>query len=467
MRVPFGPRPGRVASLVMSLAVLLTSGSCTSPPAADPTVQPTATSLVAQARPTDVVAPVPTAEPNSNLPGPLGTITHPTPGQTPSLPVPTITPTPAPLEPARLVTPSTVSTVTLGLDVQVSVQGIISGSEEVEALDWSPHGDGLIYLTVSGKLYWVDIASTKQTLLYAYEYASRGFDPIRDQVPLSDVLYLVHIGKETDRPRSGHMDMLRFTPGQPPTFEERLDLPVIWGLRWWGPDRVSGLLGRSYNSTDDPYIGGDRLVTLDAQGRIVEDRNIPYMQSGEVQPGGEWLAYGTGQQSTNVPFSGSEPTTGYLLNLRSGERLQVSPSGSGSAGKWSPNGEWFMGSGVMSKDGQELIVGASGSSGHTWHPDSTRFASYSFGGGCEPEGDPPCHPYETDLFIVDLPSRKQTEITEHPALKDLGLLARPKWSPDGKLLATLVLDGPCAECPPAEGEQPRIYLLSVDIPRSP
>jgi hypothetical protein len=73
----------------------------------------------------------------------------------------------------------------------------------------------------------------------------------------------------------------------------------------------------------------------------------------------------------------------------------------------------------------------------------------------------------TDLFIVDLSSRKQAEITEQPALKDLGLLARPKWSPGGKLLATLVLDAPCVECPPPEGEQPRIYLLSVGTPKSP
>jgi hypothetical protein len=368
-----------------------------------------------------------------------------------------------------LVTPSIVSTVTLGLEVQVSVRGVISSSEAVEALDWSPYGDGLIYMTVSGKLYWVDIASARQTLLYAYEDAPRDFDLIRDQRPLSDVLYLVHLGKqETSRRLPGHLDMLRFALGQPPTFEERQDLPVLWSLRWWAPDRVSGVLIRSYNNTDDAYLGGDRLVTLDAEGRIVEDRNIPYMQSGEVQPGGEWLAYGTQQQATNVAFSGSEPTTGYLLNLRSGERLQVSPPGLGSAGGWSPDGEWFMSGGVMSKDGQERIVVPYGWSDKTWNPDSTRLASYSFGGGCEPEGDPPCHPYETEIFIVDLASRQQTEITGQPALKDLGLLAKPKWSPDGKLLATLVLDAPCAECPPpTEGKRPRIYLLSVATPNSP
>lgn len=452
---------------MVSITLLLTSVGCTPAPAANPTVEATNTPYVAQDKPTDIPAPVGTTEPNNDLPQAVGTFTYPTPGLTPSRPVPTITPTAAYLERALVVTPSTVSTVTLGLDVDVAVQGVISTGEAVESVAWSPHGDGLIYMTMSGKLYWVDIAGTNHTLLYTYEDAVVGFDILGDQMPLNDVLYLVHLGKQApERRLPGHMDMLRFLPGQPPIFEEKKDLPVLWSLRWWGPDRASGVLLSSY-AYPDGYVGGDRLVTLDAEGSTVEDRNIPYIQGGEIQPGGEWLAYGTSQQATDVPFSSSEPSTGYLLNLHTGERIQVSPTRMGSAGRWSPDGKWFISDGVRSKDGVERIVVPLGLSGVVWNPDSTRLASYSFHGGCEPEGDPPCHPYRTELYVVDLSSKQQTDITELPALKDLGLLARPKWSTDGRSLAAVVLD----PLPGGEGAasepQPRIYIISVSSSKAP
>jgi hypothetical protein len=420
-----------------------------------------------------VPAPQGTQQPANPIPAPVGTFQYPTPGITPTRPEPTVTPTHVALEPARLITATTSSTISLGLDLDFRVHSIISNTEAVVSLVWSPYGDGFLYLTVSGKLYWSDTTGANPTLLNTYtefdEYFD--FDLFEDQKPLGTAIYIVHYrGVDNGRRLPGHMDIVHFARGQQPTLEHAEHLPLLWGLQWWLPDRASALLPVSY--TRNGYVGGDRLVTLDGNGRIVDDRNIPYMIRGVVQPNGEWLAYATDQQATDTAFNGSEPSTAYLLNLRTGKRLQISPSGFGGVISWSPDARWLItGCGVLSADGSERIcmspTGAGIGSGVVWSPDSKRLASYAHYGGCEDTG---CTPYGSAFYVVDLPSRKMVKFeAEERAARGVGHVRRPKWSPDGSLMAVLAFDPACLTCfadpnQPRESTepQPAIYLLSFD-----
>src|SRR5205807_1632539 len=112
--------------------------------------------------------------------------------------------------------------------------------------------------------------------------------------------------------------LLRFTKGQPPVLEPASATASVGRFHWSSPDRVSSPEGPT-------YVGGEMLDTFDGNGHLVDRRNIPYMWLGAVQPGGQWLAYVTSQQSTSTPFYGSDPETVYLLNLQTGERLRVTP----------------------------------------------------------------------------------------------------------------------------------------------
>src|SRR4029078_10042653 len=96
-----------------------------------------------------------------------------------------------------LVSPSIVSTVTLGLDLRLSVHNVISGTEVVQSLAWSPYGDGFIYVTVSGKLYWSDLTGANRTQLYSYTNQFYDLDVFEKQKPAGDTFYIIHMGEST------------------------------------------------------------------------------------------------------------------------------------------------------------------------------------------------------------------------------------------------------------------------------
>src|SRR5206468_3689352 len=107
-------------------------------------------------------------------------------------------------------------------------------------------------------------------------------------------------------------------------------------IRWWASDRASGTVAGT-------YLGGEKLVTLDANGRVVEEQNIPYMQSGVVQPGGARFAYVTRQSITNMQFLDADPETAYILDLNTNQRIQISEPGKASdIRSWSPDGNWVL-----------------------------------------------------------------------------------------------------------------------------
>jgi WD40 repeat protein len=459
-----------LSPLFASVVALLTLAGCSVATDLDQGIPPTAVTS-GEDKSVPVLDAQWTIETDDTVPPPVGTVEYlaPTPGITPTRPEPTITPTPAVLEPARLVTASIVSTVTEGLDLRLSVQSVISSTEPVISLVWSPYGDGFVYATILGNVFWTDLTGANRTLLYTYSDEYFDWSMFEHQRPTGSTMYIVHQGEPTLEGRlPGHMDMVRFAPGQIPTFEHMTSLPLLWGVEWWRPDRASGVLLASYMG--DGYVGGDRIVTLDGDGRIVDDRNIPYMLRGVVQPpNGEWLAYGTNQQATLTSFEGSEPSTAYLLNLRTGERLQISPAGNGGVSSWSPDGNWLItGCGVLSADQNERVCMPGWLGGDmAWSPDSKRLATSIAFGGCEPEG---CAPYGSEFFVVDLPSRK---VARYDADKRAAIgvpdIRRPRWSPDGSLLAVLAFSPGYPGSLPAQNQpsgspepRPAIYLLAID-----
>lgn len=408
-----------------------------------PTLEPTTIANVATLATvatisTSVVPAAPPALPSAAL-----TIELPLPGLTPTKPIPTITPTPAILQAAVMMTPSIVSTIEPGLNVDLHVEKGINSTEPIVSMMWTPDGDGLLYVTTSGKLYWSDLEGSSPTLLHTYEQES-ALHLLADQVPLGNTMYLVHLGKaEQDKRLPSHVDKLTFTPGQPPRLAESSELPVMWNIHWWKPDRASAVLGIHYLENAF-YEGGERLVTVDAQGHVVEEQNIPYMQWSAMRPGGEWLAYTTSQQFTSTPLYNSEPTTGYLMNLISGERLQLTPSEGGGVGGWSPDGKWLF----VGAFAQSLLVDPTAKeaialprdlrSELSWSPDSRRIAVANL---IEISDGHRISGWKGDLRIIDVPSRKMATFDyDTSELKDLGVLSEAKWSPDGSRLALLTRD---------------------------
>jgi Tol biopolymer transport system component len=205
-------------------------------------------------------------------------------------------------------------------------------------------------------------------------------------------------------------------------------------------------------------------VTVDANGQLVEARNIPYMASGAVQPGGNWLAYSTEYLRGSY---GPDPGIIYLLNLQNGQRWQVTEEGQGyGVYSWSPDGKWLLVaahphitdysiSTVLGADGLDwLEVSDYGFGDAVWSPDSKHFAYSVQLGGCEDSG---CTPETSAIYLVDILARKFTEVTVPGA----GQVMQPAWSPDGSRLLLLTFGGHCSPMGPCSGTAPAFYNIAV------
>jgi hypothetical protein len=418
----------------------------------------------------DISAPEPSGS-MAQVPPPQTTQEPPLPEITPSrTPVPA-TPVPAVLEPALPITHTT-STAAIETDALQPAQSGFNAQVPIHTLTWAPTGDKLLFVTTSGRLYWSNIDGTNATLLHQYE-PDTIWRLLEDQRPMANTILIPHAGAPSANGigrEPGHMDVVRFTPGQPPTFEEVHEDKAIWHIRWWRPDRASGV-------EPGPYIGLDRLVTLDANGHIVAVRNVPYMIAGAVKPGGEWLAYITSQQTTDTPFYGSNPATVYLLNLNTGQRMQVTASGQGNGvpggvHSWSPDGNWFLMAAtidgalrgvLVSADGSEwVIVTPPGYSGldAAWSPDSRKLA-YSLQAGGREDPDHQAVPVTSQLYVVDVPTRKVTASADPGPIAGQSTapsMMQPVWSPDGSTLALLSFDPECS--PLCAAQNPALYMMS-------
>lgn len=352
------------------------------------------------------------------------------------------TPTPHPLPIDGIISPTTIITMATLTNAAMPVAGTLDRPEAIHSWTWAPTGDKLLYVTNSGKLYWCNLDGSNATQIHQY---AELYDQLEEQMPKGNTLLIRHLGQWTGEGREPtHMDVIRFAVGQAPVLTETAPLahPPLH-IHWWSPDRASGIA-----HTED--VGGDLLVTLDAGGTVVEERNIPYMDSGAVQPGGAWLAYATSEQTTNVAFTDSDPQTIYLLNMTTNRRLQITQSGKGYyAGSWSPDGNWFLiteeaGVRLVSADGLEWVTipGAVGNA--VWSPDSKYLAfSIVTGHGTDPTGDN-INSFTTDLHIVNIPVRQVSTTADVPNMgASTNLMMDPKWAPNGSTLGLLSFDPNC------------------------
>lgn len=417
------------------------------------------------------VAGVPQQEkPGVQLPVAVATQEPPPPAITPTWTPRPPTTTPVNLQPAVLVT-HTVSTAAMAPALLQSAQTTVNSAQAIHSMAWAPTGDKFLYVTNLGGLYWSNTDGTNATLLHQYE-PDTIWRMLEDQRPMSNTLLLTHIGPPQGMTRApGHIDVVHFTPGQAPSLEEVHDAGAVFQIRWWSPTRASGFVAGGYVD----HVGAEKLVTLDANGHLVEERNIPYLIAGAVSPGGQWLAYVTDPQSTDTPLYGSDPATVYLLNLTTGERKQITTPGQVGGGaslavhSWSPDGNWFLiGANVdgglrgivVSANGQEWIIATPlgySATDAVWRPDSQRLAfSIQSGGQEEPYGDPV--PYNSEIYIVDIPTKKVSVSDGNgPGSSLPALLMQPKWSPNGSQLAFLSYDPNCDQL--CSELSPAIYLL--------
>ena len=359
-------------------------------------------------------------------------------------------PTLIPLLAATPVTAGKVYTIATTTGPDLPVGQPINLIQPLRLLTWAPSGDKFLYVTNSGEVFWSDLDGSNAARV---DKAAHFIATIEDQMPLSNTLIMRQRHPE-DRNRD-HIDVVRFASDQLPTVEEVFDAPAAQDLHWWSPTRISGLLTRTYS-------GGDFLIIMDDHARVIEERNVPYMGTGVVQPGGEWLAYATRAEVPAAAHAESAPQTVYLLNLRTGERRQITAPGQGIAvHHWSPDGRWFlvdkriggqlMGA-VVSVDGQEQIH-LELSAGHNtrsgiWSPDS-RYLAYSVT-GAEAEEPQAGDGFASRVYVVDLALRTAAKIAS-PAVM------RPSWAPDSRQLALLTFDPTCAPYP-CSGTAPAFYL---------
>ncbi len=376
---------------------------------------------------------------------------------TPSRPVPSNTPLPASLGAATIVTPTT-STLLVNANLNLGEKISVDRPEPVHSLAFAPTGDKLVYMTISGNLYWSDIDGSNATLIDTYDPAAN-YSILDDQMPKGNTLFV-----------PGYA--MQFTPGQAPQITAAPATLGLSQIRWWSAIRASGVTGGPLR---DGYVGGEQLVTLEASGGVVSTLNVPYMETGAVKPGGQWLAYATSQQTTDTPFVGSTPQTIYLLNLLTGDRLQLTQPGMGwEVFSWSPDANWIYASaivngdlyGVMiSADGlQWVVVTPPGHSGYdaVWSPNSSLLAFSVIDGGCDGDTSP-CPPRESQVYVVNVPERKKTSIGTGPGpfMSSGAEMMRPKWSPDGSLLALLSFNPDCEPNCPCTGLAPAYFMMNA------
>jgi len=412
-----------------------------------------------------------TADPNANpalsVPRAAPTLPAAVPTASSGVPPPafiaaTPTPPPAALQPATMITPSLVSTMSLVTDLALGAPTSLPSSEPIHSWTFAPTGDKLVYITRSGSLYWSNLDGSQPTLITQYPEL---YDQLEEQQPQGNTLILQHLGPWNPQLQSRpltHMDSIQFTLDQPPTLiEGGPTAEAPHHLHWWSPTRVSGIAHAG-------YLGGDDLITLDALGSLVERRNIPFMLSGAVQPGGAWLAYSTDRRHANLSVPYSAPQTVYLYNLQTGQRLQITPAGQGSyVGSWSPDGAWFLmdataGVTLVSADGAQRIVIPHGAADAVWSSDSTKLAWATLR-GISPDGHK-ITSWTSEAYIVNIRARTVSTValprsTSGPDAV-AGLLWKPHWSPDGTQLGFLSFDPNCpGEC---SSTRPAFYLFRVN-----
>src|SRR5215212_8607095 len=229
-----------------------------------------------------IVANSPLIKPEFQVPPAVGTSEATLAPETPTRAVPTATPTPVTLQPATVITPS-ISSLALDANLNLSENTAVNNSEPLHSEAFAPTGDKLLYMTISGGLYWSNLDGTNGTLIESYDPAAN-YNLLDDQMPKGNALLVPGYATQ-------------FASGKTPVISAAPDTIGISQIRWWSATRASGIGG-----IIGGYIGGEQLVTLDATGQQVSSVNIPYIESGAVQPGGTWLAYATSQQPTNVQF---------------------------------------------------------------------------------------------------------------------------------------------------------------------
>jgi len=342
-------------------------------------------------------------------------------------------------------------------EVGIGQKSTIDRTVPISQLIWAPTGDKIMYLTKSGDLFWSNTDGSNATLLQHY---AEVYDQLDEQMPMTNTLLIRHLGAlQPDGTRAAsYMDVINFTTGQPPTLQQGPNLPhAPHHLRWWSPTRASGI---AHTGED----GGDLLVTVDQNGNLVSEVNVPYMLSGAVRPGGVWLAYATSYQVQN-PLDGSSPQAVYLLNLTTGQRLQVTAGGS--VGAWSPDGNWFVmssqaGVAVVSPDGQQWLTlpDPFASSAAVWSPDS-KYLAYATVQDLSSDGET-ISGWQGAVHIVNIPARKVSNLSDGSMRKlapqGAALMWQPKWSRTSSLLSFLSFNPEC----PSECSQltPAIFIMS-------
>src|SRR5205814_606526 len=129
------------------------------------------------------------------------------------------------------------------------------------------------------------------------------------------------------------------------------------------------------------------------------------------------------------------PLAVYLLNLTTGQRLQVTTGGS--VGAWSPDGNWFVmsshgGLRVVSPDGQQWLTVPDpfASVAAVWSPDS-KYLAYARVQGLSSDGET-INGWQGAVHIVNIPARKVSNLSEGAMRKltpqGAALMWQPKWS---------------------------------------